>query len=262
MHRGTAVMIATLAFAGGGCASFDRPTVRATRLRIAGIDVRGVNLAFEADVHNPYPVGIRGPQFRYALDIEENEFAKSQFPATADLPAQQVGTVVLPLRVEYVSLWKAIQSLGEAPEARYKLRATIAFTVLGEKCELPMSHEGRFPVWRMPRFRPGRPEFSGVSLSGAALNMPVDVHNPNVFAIDLKSAGYELRLGEVQVAGLTASTAGPIAGGADGRLTLSGRVTGRSILGRIMEGGDLGGAVVKPIGAVQTPYGVVQLGDN
>src|SRR5512139_3347488 len=87
-----------------GCSSLQRPEIRSVRPHVSAIDLRGVSLIFDVDVSNPYPIAMRAPKFDYAVDVEGNEFVKSQSPVEVDLPARQGGTLSLPARFEYADL--------------------------------------------------------------------------------------------------------------------------------------------------------------
>ena len=110
----TAILLAVLI---AGCASLDvlrRPDVRAVRPRITGVDFRAVDLAFDVDVNNPYPVPIKSPEFRYGLDIEGVEFLEATGSSRIDLPALSIGTVTVPVRLPYANLWRTLKNLGGA----------------------------------------------------------------------------------------------------------------------------------------------------
>ena len=87
MKRGLVALAAmVLAVLMAGCASLDiagRPEVRAVRPRITGIDFGGVDLAFDVDVNNPYPMAIRSPGFTRV----------TPFPVVSTSPAPSCPTV-------------------------------------------------------------------------------------------------------------------------------------------------------------------------
>lgn len=132
----------SLLLVAAGCASMQRPEVRGVRPRITAIDLRGVSLMFDVEVNNPYPVTLRAPRFEYVIDIESSEFIKSESPVEADLSEHQVGVISLPARFGYVELWRTHRALADAPEAKYRLRATFPVLALGQQFNFP-HEEGR-----------------------------------------------------------------------------------------------------------------------
>lgn len=252
MACGMAIVLLT-----GGCSTIRRPEVRGVKPHITSIDLQGVSMVLDVEVNNPYPVRLHVPRFDYAIDIQGQPFIASQAPAETDLPAQQVGTIALPARFGYTELWRTYQALADASEVDYRLRASFPITALGQTYELPVSHSGKLPVLRLPSISFGDVDVSGVSTSGARVSAQATLSNPNVFALGLGDLAYHLRLGEVPVGAVTASTVNTIAPGASGQLNLVGEVTARAALMKLLAGSSLGRPTLVLSGAVQTPYGSV-----
>jgi LEA14-like dessication related protein len=236
-----------------------RPRIKGVRPRISGIDFQGLSLAFDVDVENPYPVAIRSPRFRYGLDIEDAEFLKSDQETKIDLPARGVGTVTLPLRLNYLDLWRTYQRLGDAAEIDYTLRGAVLVAAGGQSFDLPLQHAGKFPVLRPPSFANIRVDTSDVSLSSAKVHVDADMHNPNVFDLGVRDVGYAVRLGDVQVGRIGASTLDALGPKQSGKLALTGEITGITALQQLLAGKGLGKPTIAPFGSVQTPYGAVKL---
>ena len=250
----TAVFLAVLM---AGCASLDfvgKPEVRAVRPRVNGIDFRGVDLAFDVDVDNPYPVAIRSPEFRYGLDIEGAEFLESTESSTIDLPALTTGTVTLPVRLPYANLWSTFKNLAGAAEVPYTLRGEIVTSALGQSFALPLKHSGAFPVLRPPTLSDLKVQLSDVSIRGAKIVADAAMKNPNAFALSLKDLGYVLNVGGEQIGGLTASTAETIGAGETGHVRLTGAISAADAVAKIVKGG-IGSAKLALSGSVGTPYG-------
>lgn len=243
-----------------GCSSLDRPEIRGVRPRITAIDLQGVSLIFDVDVSNPYPFALRTPKFDYGLDVEGNEFIKAQAPTEVDLPALKGGTLALPARFGYAELWRTFQALRDASEVKYRLHGKFMLAALGQNFDLPLSHDGTFPVLRLPKVSVVNVGMSDVSVSSAKLTVEATLHNPNVFALGVNGIGYAIKLGEVPVANVTATTADTIAAGGAGKLTLAGEITAKSALLKLLAGSSLGEPAVSLGGAIQTPYGAVPVG--
>jgi LEA14-like dessication related protein len=245
-----------------GCALLQeirKPEIVSVRPKIAGIDFEGINMAFDIDVNNPYPLPIRTPRFRYGIAIQGNEFFKGEAESGINLPAVQVGTLTLPVQLSYKNLWQQFQGLSHAREVDYTLSGALLFSALGSSFELPLSHNGTFPVLRPPTFSNIRVNVPEVSLTGAKISVDADVKNPNVFDLGIQNLGYVLKIGGEEIGGLTASSAGTVGAGESSRLSLAGEISAASSLLRLIRGGRLGEAMLVPSGAIQTPYGIVTL---
>jgi len=246
-----------------GCASVLRvvrkPEVRRVRPRVAGIDFRGVDLAFRVDVYNPYPFPIKAPFVSYGIDIGDAEFVKSDLPLDVVLPARSVGRLVVLARMSYAALWRAYRSLEGAREAGYRLHGTVRFEVMGEPLELPLSYADRFPVLRAPRFSDVKFRLADASLRGAKLTIEAAVTNPNIFEVGIEKLGYDFEVGEVRLAGISASTAKTIGPDQTGRIVLVADVAAGALVVELLKGERLGKPRLVPSGTITTPYGTVRL---
>ena len=258
---GLAVLLAVLP----GCAKvfevLGKPEVTSVRPRITGIDLEGIAMAFAVDVQNPYPFVIKSPKLRYALDIEGTELLSSTTDTDVRLPANNVGTITLPVRLAYSKLWSTVQKLSKAKRAAYKLHGAVLLDAMGKSYELPVSHTGTFPILRPPKFSNFKVNFSDVSLRSAKVTVQADVQNPNVFALGIKNLGYQLALGSVSVGDLVASTADKIEPDKSGKVTLTGQISAASALLKVIRGASIGTPKLAPSGAIETPYGPVKLGE-
>ncbi len=255
-HLGLSAIVAINA----GCASIGmRPTIEDIRARITSLDLQAVGLAFDVDVKNPYPVALKTPRFKYGFDVHDTPFVESGSETSVDLPAGRVGTATLPLRVRFADLWALAASLRGSREVSYRLHGAFVVDALGQSFELPLSHEGMFPVLRLPKFSVQKLDVNDVSLSSARVSLDVDVGNPNVFAIDGQDLGYAVRIGDVEVGRVSASTLETVPAGGSGRVTVTGEITARSALLQLAGGMSLGEARLSPTGSFRTPYGHVDL---
>jgi LEA14-like dessication related protein len=255
--------VSLLVFSGAvGCAtltSLDQPEIRSVQPRITGIDLEGVDLAFDVDVHNPYPVPIKASRFRYGIDVQDSRLFESEIESGIDFPAMSLGRTVLPVRLSYADLWRAYRELSDASEADYGLHGTLIFAVLGRSFELPLSHRGKVPVFRLPTFSDIRIESTDFSFTGVKLNINAAMKNPNVFPLGVKELGYFLKLGDMTVGNLTATTNDVVEAGQTDQMSLSGEVSAASVVFDVIRGGSFGTAAIFPSGSLQTPYGAVKL---
>lgn len=245
-----------------GCASLPMvgtPKVRSVSPRITGLDFEGVNLVFDVDVDNPYPVAIRVPGFKYGVDVEGSRFFDSETTSRINLPAIGVGTVSLPARISYIDLLNTYESLSGKAEADYTLRGTMILPILGQSLELPISHSGTFPILRPPTFSDVNVGLGKVSLFKTTISVDAMMRNPNAFPLGVEALGYVLKLGGTELGGLTATTGGSLKAGGSGRLSLKGEISAANALFSLLRTGSVGAASILPTGSIETPYGPVKL---
>lgn len=237
----------------------EKPEIQSISPRITGLDFEGVDLAFDCQVLNPYSVPIKTPRFKYGLDVQGKDFLDSQTTSEVDLPAKQVGTVVLPVRLGYRKLWRSYQSLKDETEIPYTLHGALVLSALGEQFELPMKKSGSFPVLRIPKFSSLDLQTSEVSLGSAEIGVTAQVRNPNIFALGLDNLGYDLRIGDIEVGNIQAKALESIGAGETREVSLSGKISGIQAVQQFMAGESIGKAMISPRGSIDTPYGSVKL---
>lgn len=245
-----------------GCASLPesmRPEVKDWRPRVTGIDLNGIDLAFDVDVLNKFPVAVKAPAFETTLSVMDTRFISTLAAEGFDLPASGVGTATIPARVTFADLLSLGEKLAGANQANYEIKGAVKIPVMGRLVDAPISHAGTFPILRAPKIAVTRYQAPEVTLQGARLGVEALVENPNVFGIGLRDVGYSLRIGGVNVADLTASTLGEIAAGGSGGLSLAGRVTAADVLRGVFSLTDLGAIQIAPTGEFTTPYGPIKL---
>src|SRR5690606_4634318 len=149
--------------------------------------LEGVNMAFDLDVKNPYPVAIKSPKFKYSLAVEGNPLATEQIAEGLNLPARKTGVATLPVRVGYQDLFNIMGGLRGANKANYKIDGSFLVDALGKDFELPFGHEGIMPILQPPKFSAVNMKQPEVSLSGAKIAVDANVLNPNIFAVGFKN---------------------------------------------------------------------------
>ncbi|MFW6162019.1 MAG: LEA type 2 family protein [Planctomycetota bacterium] len=264
--RLTILAVAALGALSAGCGPLlevvGRPRVTAVHPRIAGISLRHVDLAFDVDVKNPYPVPLHAPLFRYGLEIEGRDFLHGEKSVYLDLPARGVGTVSLPTTISYGELWRTYRRLRRAREFSYRLHGVLLVSALGDTVELPVAKAGTVPVMRAPRLRGLEVDYSPVTWAGAGVALRADLYNPNTFPIGLRDLRYRLTLGDVTVGALNATTGGSIEPEQTGVLSLTGRLAAAGALMRLARGEKPGRPTLTLTGHIETPYSAVDLDEN
>ena len=237
----------------------NKPAIKKITPHITGIDLQGVDLAFDIDVLNNYSFPIKSPQMKYSIDIENTEFFKSSTTMNIDLPAKDVGKITLPLRLGYSNLWYTYQNLKDKPEINYTLNGALVLNALSEEIELPVSKSGVFPVLRIPIISDISIENTKVSFGSAALNIGANMTNPNIFGFKTDELGYSLNFGNVTAGAVKLTTLKTIEAGKTERIGLTAEISGVEAITQLLGGSLLGKAKLQPIGILKTPYGEVKI---
>ena len=233
------------------------PVLESLSPRITSIDFGGVNLEFHARIRNTLPVAIQTPRFRYAIAIEDRDLAKGTHASGIDLPASGVGTATLPVRLSYADILAIAASLKNQNEAAYRLTGALLIPALGREFELPLSHDGTVPILKTPHFDDFRIESPEISGTKAKFTILAKIENPNGFALGIDQMGYSVRIGEISLGTLGASTTSRIAAGGNSTLRLEGQVSLLSAAFQILTGGRVGDVKIAPTGTIDTPWGRV-----
>ena len=245
-----------------GCSlltEIQKPKIVKVTPSIKGLDFKGVDMNFDIDVHNPYPVQIVSPGFDYGMNIEENRLFESQADTDVDLAAKKTGTVTLPVRLDYMETFKAVSDLATKAEANYEVFGAFHFKPFGKSVDLPFSRKGSIPVVKMPKISVKNVSTGDVGLSGATLKVDLGVKNPNIFKIGLDNLGYGLKLGDTEIAGLKAGAIDALEAGSEGNVTLSGKISAMSVISKIVKGIDASEMNISPTGSIKTKYGDLKL---
>ncbi|NLE59347.1 MAG: LEA type 2 family protein [Planctomycetes bacterium] len=242
-----------------GCSTTRQPEVRAVNVAITRIDFNGVEAVFNVDVYNPHPIRLKIPKLQYQIDVAGTEFIRDEQSPDVDLPGGGVGTLPLPVQIDYARLRETFDRLEDASEIPYRLHGAAVVTGLDHPRDVTLEHKGKLPILCLPSFSSPRVRFADASLTSAKVALEVDVHNPNVCGLGLADVSYSLSFGPIMVGHVRASALGNLAPRSSGKLSLVGEITGVGILQQLARGEKLGGFVMAWSGTVQTPYGSVTL---
>jgi len=164
----------------------ERPLVALEAARVQGLGFLGADLAFRVRVENPNPTPLSIARVEYALDVEGKRVAQGTEPrdvalaaATAEGPG--TGSVELPVQVRYASVPGVGSLLALDREAAYALGGSVVFITPAGEVRVPMSASGRFAVPRAPRFKVEKVLLRSASPREVALEMKLEVSNPNPF---------------------------------------------------------------------------------
>lgn len=235
------------------------PTLAGVEMRLTGVDLDGVDLAFDVGVDNPLPVEIPAPRIDYTLGVEGSQFASAGGAKGRAVPASGAGVVTVPLRVGFRELAKVVSDLDGRDEASYDFSGNVALPALGTTFRLPFRKAGKFPVVRAPSLSVRSVDTSGISLTGGTLVLDADLTNPNAFELGIDDLGWQLDAGKARIGGLRASSGGAVGPKQTRTLRFEASISASEALQGLLASGKRSGFRIVPTGALRTPYGDLPL---
>ncbi len=207
------------------------PLVAFEAVKVEGLGFLGADLAFRGRVENPNATPLSVVRVEYALDLEGGRAAQGALDvslavAAAD-PAAGPGlaTVPLPVQLRYAAVPGIARVLALEHEAGYALGGAVTFLTPNGPVRVPFGASGRLVVPRPPRFHVDGIRLRSASHREIALEMRMDVRNPNDFPIPPGRIGCGLHLQGREVVRADLEIAAPIAGGEAAALVVPIRIS-------------------------------------
>lgn len=207
------------------------PLVAFEAVKVEGLGFLGANLAFRGRVENPNATPISIVRVEYALDLEGGRAAQGALDVSLAVAAADpaagpgLGSVPLPVQVRYAAVPGIAKVLAVEREAGYALGGAVTFLTPHGPVRVPFGASGRLVVPRPPRFKVDRVLLRSASPREVALEMRMDVRNPNDFPIPPGRIGCGLHLQGREVVRADVEIAAPIAGGETAALLVPIRIS-------------------------------------
>lgn len=207
------------------------PLVAFEAVQAEGLGFLGANLTFRGRVENPNATPISVVRVEYALDLEGNRAAQGALDASFAVGAANpaagpgVASVPLPVRIRYAAVPGIAKVLAVEREAGYALGGAVTFLTPYGPVRVPFGASGRLGVPRPPRFHVDRVLLRSASPREVALEMRMDVRNPNGFPIPPGRIGCGLHLQGREVVRADVEIPAPIAGGEAAALVVPIRIS-------------------------------------
>ena len=183
-----------------GCATLNqivqKPTVTFDSLDLENASLLQSTLNFRFKVNNPNPIGLHASRITYDLKLNGTPFTRGELDRGLSVPAGSVGTLAMPVTVQYLDFFKSISDLMGRGTAAYDLSGTFAVGPLN----IPFSAAGDFNLPKMPKISLENVTIQTLTLSGATLNCRLAMDNPNAFDLLFKQLDYNLKLGNISFA--------------------------------------------------------------
>lgn len=193
------------------------PLVAFEAVKVEGLGFVGAGLSFRARVDNPNPTPISAVRVEYALDLEGSRAAVGAVDPALSVPAADAAgvpgtsTFTLPVQVRFAGLPGFAKALAEDREADYALGGAVVFSTPAGEVRVPMAQTGRVTVPKRPRIRVEKVVLRSASPREIALEMRIDVENPNDFDVPPGRIGCGLHLSGKEVVRADVLVDAPIA---------------------------------------------------
>ncbi|HBS03639.1 MAG TPA: hypothetical protein DEA96_01655 [Leptospiraceae bacterium] len=203
----TVLVLMCVWYAGGSCsllqALFDPngPQFRIAGFSIEDISLEGMTVKLDAELKNPYPVGLPASSLNLDLNINQNHLTKVNTDPIA-VKANSVAHFPIRLNLEFKKVKALFQNLSTVEQYTMGLRGSADFDVkmasLPSKVSVPLSMEQKVPAF-FPDVTIENFDFSGpdfISGADSALSAAFDLKIKNQAAADFLVQGlnYSLEL--------------------------------------------------------------------
>jgi hypothetical protein len=131
-----------------------------------------------------------------------------------------MGAVQLPVELRFAAVPGIAKVLAADRPAAYVLGGSATFLTPAGEVRVPISKSGELVVPRAPRFAVEKVMLRSASPREVALEMRLDVRNPNEFPIPAGRVGCGLLLSDREVVRMDALIAEPIAAGGSAEVTV------------------------------------------
>ena len=221
-----------------------KPTVSLEQVRVTGLSFQDVDLNFRVKIDNPNALGVSMAGFGYGVDIEGNSFVQGEQEQPLNIAAGGESFVDVPVKLSFKDLYDTYRSLQDADSTSYAFRMNLKFDLneLGQQ-SIPFETEGYLPLVKRPRIDVGKIRVRKINLTGADLELRLNVENPNGFGLALNTLNYDFQISGRSLGKGSATEMVSVPEKGEGRIDLPFRVNflevGRSVFDIINGKSDL-----------------------
>jgi LEA14-like dessication related protein len=187
------------------------PKLTFRSVNVRDLDLEGATLAFDFDVQNENGFGLSVARIAYALDVEGTRLDGTA-PGGLKLPARAKAPLTLTAHLRYRDLPTLAALVGKKDAVRYKLSGNVGVETPLGVLDLPVSHEDRLDLPRLPQLALDGVSVRSVSLTRLSLEVRVRMTNPNAFPLPAGHLDAALSLGGAEVARVDERTLAAVPG--------------------------------------------------
>lgn len=201
-----------------GCASLKKlirkPTLTYEKMTAKDISLFQSTLLFHFKLSNPNSIGAKIRTIRYNIKFNGKEFTKGDLDEGIHLPAKGDSKLELPVTLTYLELFETVSDFLKSDSVHYDLSGSVGIGPF----DLPYHKEGDIPIPKLPNVSLKKVRISKLSLTGATVQVTVDLQNTNAFSVNVNKINYRLKLAGATFAQGVSETVSPIS--ENGRSTL------------------------------------------
>jgi len=186
-------------------ANIQQPKLDVQNVRFTDMSFEDIDLVFDIKIKNPNLLSATLAALDYDFQINDASFLKGQQDKQISILANGESTVEIPLTLNFKNLYNTFQALKNQDSSAYKLVCGLSFNlpVLGAT-RIPVSKSGSLPNLKLPDVSIGALKLNKISLSGADLELKLNVKNANTFSFLLNKLNYDFAVnGKTWVKGLS-----------------------------------------------------------
>lgn len=190
-----------LGLALAGCTELDAylPSVSFDRVDVESVDWEEISSDFVFKVNNPNPIEVKLARFDYALAFGGVEWAVGDDPDGLVLDASSGSEISLPVDIVFQSLYDMVQATRGEDNIAFGLNGSFGFNTPAGVVDLPYDAEGDFPALRSPGITYDRLRVDELSLSGATIELDLDIDNDHASNLMFNNFDYQLSLNGTDV---------------------------------------------------------------
>jgi LEA14-like dessication related protein len=193
-----------------------RPQMTVKNVEITGISLGGIaaNVLCEVDNPNAFQLSLGG--FDYQLSLDEHPLVSGKASQGFSVPAQGKGMVSFPVEFRFTELGQGLLALFQKEQVAYGIKATMGFNSPIGVVNVPLEHNGTFPVPRLPEVSLAGAAIGDLGFSGVTMKVRLGLTNKNRFPIPLGNMSYRVLVEGTEIAtgGVPAPSLAPEATGA------------------------------------------------
>ncbi|MBN2366483.1 MAG: LEA type 2 family protein [Calditrichaeota bacterium] len=189
-------------------AQIQKPDVAVQNVRFTGLDFEKLSMVFDIGIQNPNKMAVNLAGLNYELFLNDNSFLKGEQSNELTIASEANNVIEIPLDLSFSNIYSTIQSLKDRDSTSYRMNVGLLFNlpVLGPT-NIPISKEGGLPLLKWPSIQVASLDVQRFNLTGAALNLKLQLENPNSLNLLLNKLNYNFKVnGNSWISGETSET--------------------------------------------------------
>ena len=197
-----AVAAALVLVGGSGCAlvralggGLQRPVLAYEGWSAGDLDLDGVTVTLRYRLENPNDIGLDLRTLSYRLEVEGQRVVDGDVAGGLQVPPRAAAPLAFPVRLRWRELPGFAELLRTRSEVGYRISGRAGVGSPLGTVELPFEHADRLALPRLPALRLGGVALRALSPAHLALELRLQIENPNAFPLPVGGLTYGLRVG-------------------------------------------------------------------